>query len=112
MTGSRQSAKAESHVPRYNFYDLNGKMTYVLSDVNTFSMSAVYSTDNVYSPPAQDDMNYDIKWENLNLGMNWFHINSRSLFLTTLVNYTDYKFRSLIQSGLVWNKSIHIFYFV
>lgn len=95
----QENAKAKSVIPRYNFYDLNGKVTYVLSAINTFSVSAVYSTDNVYNPPAQKDMNYDISWENLNLGINWFHINSRSLFLTSHVNYTDYKFRSLIQSG-------------
>lgn len=95
----QENAKANSTVPRYNFYDLNGKLTYVLSDINTFSISSLYSTDNVYSPPVKD-MNYDIRWENFNLGINWFHINSRSLFLTTVFNYTDYKFRSLIQSGL------------
>lgn len=93
--------KSKSIIPRYHFYDLNGKITYVISDANTFSVSGIYSSDQINSPGQQNEMNYDISWDNLNLGVNWFHINSSSLFITTLLNFTEYKLRSLVQSGFI-----------
>jgi len=87
-----------STVPRYTFHDLNGKVNYNLSESSIISLSAMYSYDNMYNPSA-DDIEYDIEWENLNIALNWLQINSKSLFLNSLLSFTNYKFSSKIGIG-------------
>jgi len=87
-----------STVPRYTFHDLNGKVNYNLSESSIISLSAMYSYDNMYNPSA-DDIEYDIEWENLNVALNWLQINSKSLFLNSLLSFTNYKFSSKIGIG-------------
>lgn len=87
-----------STVPRYTFHDLNGKVNYNLSESSIISLSAMYSYDNMYNPSA-DDIEYDIEWENLNVALNWLQINSKSLFLNSLLSLTNYKFSSKIGIG-------------
>ncbi len=83
-------------LPRYNFSDMNAKINYVLSDENILSISTVYSKDNLYNPSTKTDLNYSTKWDNLSIGLNWLHINSKSFLLTTGLSFTDYGFRTLI----------------
>ena len=85
-----------STIPMYNFSDLNAKINYVISDENMLSLSAVYSKDNLYNPVSKTDLNYSTNWDNLSLGLNWLHINSKSFLLTTGLSFTDYGFRTLI----------------
>ncbi|MDP3149176.1 MAG: TonB-dependent receptor [Ignavibacteria bacterium] len=85
-----------SSMPRYNFSDMNAKINYVISEENILSISMVYSKDNLYSPSSNTDLNYSTKWDNLSIGLNWLHINSKSFLLTTGLSFTDYGFRSLI----------------
>ncbi|MFA6598441.1 MAG: TonB-dependent receptor [Ignavibacteriaceae bacterium] len=85
-----------SNIPRYNFSDLNSKINYVVSEENIFSISAMYSKDNLYSPESSKDLNYSTGWDNLCVGLNWLHINSRSGLLTSSLSVTNYGFRSLI----------------
>jgi len=88
----------QNSVPRYNFYDINGKINYNISDASAFSFSVMFSRDNMYNPP-NDDIAYDIDWENLNLTLNWVQINSNSLFLNSSVSYVNYEFSSKIGLG-------------
>ena len=85
-----------SSMPGYNFSDMNAKINYVISEENILSISTVYSKDNLYSPSSKTDLNYSTKWDNLSIGLNWLHINSKSFLLTTGLSFTDYGFRSLI----------------
>jgi hypothetical protein len=85
-----------SIIPRYNFHDLNSKINYVISEDNIISMSAMYSKDYLYSPASMPALSYNTEWENLCVGLNWLHINSRSLLLTSGLSIIDYRFRSLI----------------
>ncbi|MDR3611346.1 MAG: TonB-dependent receptor [Ignavibacteriaceae bacterium] len=85
-----------SVIPRYNFYDLNSKINYVISEDNIFSISLLKSKDNLSSPPSVPDINYNTQWDNLSMGINWLHINSRSLLLSTDLSFIDYSFRTLI----------------
>lgn len=84
--------------PRYSFYDFNCKYNNAFSETSSFSLSAGYSSDRAYSPPS-DDNEYDIAWQNLALSLNWLMITSESVFLTTTVNVTDYRFTSKIGIG-------------
>jgi len=88
-----------SSVPRYNFYDLNAKVTRTLSEQSILFISGMYDQDNIYSPPAKYT-GYDIGWENMAFGLNWIQINASSAFLNSLVSYVDYKFHSIINDSL------------
>jgi hypothetical protein len=88
-----------STVPRYNFFDLNGKVTTNLSDESILFISGMYSRDNIYSPPAKFT-DYDISWKNMALGLNWIQINSNSVFTNSLISYVDYSFKSVITDSL------------
>lgn len=88
----------QSSVPRYNFYDVNGKVNYNISESSVFSLSASYSRDNMYNP-ASDDIDYDIEWKNLNITLNWLKINSKALFLNSTLSFVNYEFSSKIGIG-------------
>ncbi|MBT8380630.1 MAG: TonB-dependent receptor [Ignavibacteria bacterium] len=85
-----------STIPRYNFYDLNAKVNYSLSESNIVSISGLFSKDHAYSPPAVSDTDYDIEWQNVNLSINWLQVNKKSLLLNSIVSFINYKFSSKI----------------
>jgi len=86
-----------SIIPRYNFHDLNAKITYSFSESNILSVSGMLTKDNLYSPPISEELLYDIGWENQSVNLNWLKISTNSLLLTNSVSYVNYKFRSLLQ---------------
>jgi outer membrane cobalamin receptor len=85
-----------STIPRYNFYDLNAKVNYILSESNIVSISGLFSKDHAYSPPAVSDTDYDIEWQNINLSLNWLQVNKKSLLLNSIVSFINYEFSSKI----------------
>ena len=86
-------------IPRYNFYDGNAKITIVPSDSNTFTLSGLYSQDNLYSPSNSNGIDYDIQWRNALANIKWLHINSKSLFITTSLSYIDYESKSILEDN-------------
>ncbi len=84
-----------STIPRYNFYDLNTKITYNLSPVSTLTLSGLLSHDKIYSKPGED-FDYDIEWNNSFISIDWLHINNKTVFLKTSVNYIDFESKSII----------------
>ena len=94
----QRNFNVNNSVPRYNFYDLNGKVNINLSETSAFSISAMLSDDRMYSPPA-DDIAYDIKWKNVSVALNWIQINTNSIFLNSSMNYVNYNFSSKIGIG-------------
>ncbi len=94
----QRSFNEHSSIPLYNFYDLNGKINFNISDVSAFSLSAMHSSDRMYNP-NEDDISYDIKWKNLNVTLNWLQINSKSLFLNSSLSYVNYEFSSKVGIG-------------
>jgi len=85
-----------STIPRYNFYDLNTKVNYILSESNIVSISGLFSRDHAYSPPSASDTDYDIEWQNINLSLNWLQVNKKSLLLNSIVSFINYEFSSKI----------------
>ncbi len=94
----QRSFSKNSSIPRYNFYDVNGKVNYNISETSSFSASAIYSTDRMYNPPSED-IAYDIEWNNIDLTLNWIQINTNSLFLNSSLSYINYNFSSKIGIG-------------
>jgi outer membrane cobalamin receptor len=85
-----------STIPRYNFFDLNAKVNYILSESNIISISSLYSSDHAYSPPTVSDTDYDIEWRNFNVSLNWLQVNKKSLLLNSIISFINYKFSSKI----------------
>lgn len=83
------------NVPRYKFYDLNGKINYNLTESSSLSINAIYSKDKMYNS-NDSDTEYEIEWENLNLGLNWVQISKSSLFLNSSLSIINYDFSSKI----------------
>ncbi len=86
-------------IPRYNFYDINSKITITPSESNIYSLSAMYSRDNLYNPSNLNDINYNIHWNNLMADFKWLYINSKSFFITTSLSYVDYEFQSILEDN-------------
>ena len=85
-----------SIIPRYNFYDLNAKINYNISDSNILWIEGMLNRDNIYNPPQSNDVDYNIDWENNAISLNWLKINSKSVFLNSSISYIDYRFRSIL----------------
>lgn len=85
-----------SLTPRYNYYDLNAKITLNLSETDIVAISGMLSSDNLYSPSANKSGNYDIQWKHNIIGMNWLHVSSNSLLLNSSISYVDYQFKSIL----------------
>ncbi len=87
-----------STIPRYNFYDLNGKLNYLSSETGVFSISSMYSKDKMYNSES-DEINYEIEWENFVASINWIQVNDNSLFLNSNLSFIKYNFSSKINLG-------------
>lgn len=85
-----------STVSRYNFFDLNAKVNYILSENNIISISGLYSDDHAYSPMVEPVSDYDITRRNVNLSLNWIQVNKKSLLINSILSYINYEFSSKI----------------
>ena len=86
-----------SSVPNYNFYDINAKINYNISDNDIVIISGMFSKDNLYNPGATKDINYNIDWNNGAVSVDWLKINLKSLLINNSVSYVNYEFRTLLQ---------------
>nr|MDA3860227.1 hypothetical protein [Melioribacteraceae bacterium] len=82
----------KSNIPRYNYFDVNSKLTYNLMNNNTISISLVYSNDNLYDSKATNNFNYDINWQNGAFSINWLRILNSSIFTNTSLSLVNYRF--------------------
>lgn len=84
-------------IPRYDFYDFNGKVNYVLSETDRIFISGFFSRDNLKEPPSSKDVGFDISWGNSTVNLTWTKINSHTLFTNTSLMYTNYNFSTLLK---------------
>ncbi len=82
--------------PRYNYYDLNTKITLNLSETDIVSISGMLSSDKLYNPINNNSGDFSIEWKNNTIGINWLHVSSSSLFLNSSLSYVDYQFKSIL----------------
>ena len=82
--------------PLYNFYDVNTKVSYILSENSAISISALYSNDHARSPASVKSNDYDLDWQNVNISVNWQQVNHKSLFINSIFSYINYNFSSKI----------------
>jgi outer membrane receptor protein involved in Fe transport len=87
-------------IPRYNFFDMNGKVNYIISDENRIFISGFYSQDNLGEAPNNKDVGFDISWKNVTVNLSWINISSSILFSNTSLMFTNYNFSTLIKDKL------------
>jgi hypothetical protein len=90
-----------NNIPFYNYYDINGKFTFTLKEESVFSISAFVSKDDFYDDRTTSDVNYDDKWKNLALNLNWLQITGGSVFTNTSVNIIQYETSSLFTNNVL-----------
>lgn len=79
-----------STTPRYNFLDFSGKINYNITDDEVISVSGNFNSDHIYSPENMEDFNYDIKWHNNSISLNWLNVTEKSLLINGNVSYINY----------------------
>lgn len=76
--------------PNYNFYDLNAKLNYKISDNDRIFASGYFGSDFMKQDIGGSKFNMD--WGNATGNLRWMHIVSPSLFTNFSAIYTDYRF--------------------
>jgi len=83
-------------LPRYNFYDLNSKITWNLNESNWFTVSALLGKDKLYAG-EKSAIGYDISWGNKTINLSWTTISSPVLFSINSISYNTYDFEVYLQ---------------
>lgn len=84
-------------MPKYYFYDLNGKVNYKLSESDRLYLSGYFGRDVLNGPPDESDI-FNVSWGNSTGNLRWSHIISEKLFTNFSAIYTNYNFTTLLQS--------------
>ncbi|MGB5894951.1 MAG: TonB-dependent receptor [Ignavibacteriaceae bacterium] len=92
----QENFNTSANSPRYNFIDLNTKLSFFGTKSNVISLSAFFNRDHAYSPASVTSTDYDIEWKNINLSLLWQQVNSRSLFMNSTLSFVNYNFSSKI----------------
>lgn len=79
-----------SVVPRYNFSDLTGKVSYTVNEKNKLSISGFYNDDKLSSPDAQKDLSYKVYWSNRSVNLTWLKLSAKSRILKFQLGITNY----------------------
>ncbi len=88
-----------STIPNYNFYDVNSKITYNITDNDIVTITGMFSKDNVYNPSNSKELSYNIDWQNGAVNIDWLKVNSKSLLINNSLSYVNYQFRTLLQGA-------------
>lgn len=91
----KQIPKA-NNIPLYNFYDINGKFDYRVSETDRLTFSAFYTADKLYNHKNSEDAAYDINWNNSTIHLAWLSLSRQKKFTNVALNYTGYSFNTLI----------------
>ena len=91
----------------YFFFDLNGKLTWRISDLDRLYLGIYHGRDVLKSDFKDDEGEYngldktDLKWGNSVASLRWNHIFSNTLFSNTTVAWNQY--RMFLDSESTWN---------
>ena len=98
-----------SITPRYNFYSLSTKISITPSASDIYSLSGLFSQDNLYNPSTSNGIDYDIKWKNAFANISWQHINPQSFFIVSTLSYVDYESQSILKDNSSSNSANNYF---
>lgn len=89
---NKANEKTEDYnpIPAYNFYDLNAKVNYQISDKDHLYLSGYFGRD-VFKFNS-DNFNFLFDWGNSTGTARWNHIFGPSLFANTTFTYSNYQY--------------------
>jgi len=82
---------------RFYFYDLNGKLNWIINDKHRVFLSGYYGSDIYgfnYSSSSSNDLKFMFKWNNASAALRWNYTISNKLFLNTSFLFSDYNFNT------------------
>ncbi|MEQ8425918.1 MAG: TonB-dependent receptor, partial [Cyclobacteriaceae bacterium] len=93
---------ANEEIQKFNFYDLTGKVNFVLNERNKLFFSFYTGSDNFFTSSN------GIEWMNRTTSVKWNHLFNRRLFLNTTLagGVYDYFVHTNIQNQAKWNSHI------
>ena len=109
--GKKYTEEGEDVYANYFFYDLNGKVTWRLSDSDRFFLASYNGRDQLNAKYTEDGSYQDTEgynrtklglgWGNNVVSLRWNHVFSSQLFANTTVAYNRY--RMTMNSGM-WSR--------
>ena len=110
--GKRMAENGEEVYANYFFYDLNGKITWRLSDSDRFFLASYNGRDQMNVKYTEDESYYGetegfnrtnlgLGWGNNVVSLRWNHVFSSQLFANTTVAFNRY--RMTMNSGM-WSR--------
>lgn len=102
-------SKEFNSIPRYDFFDFNGKVNFRLSDKDRIFLSGFFSQDNIVEAPNSNDVGFDISWRNATANLTWTSFTSATAFSNTSLMYTNYNFSTLIKDKQPVQKSLDFY---
>jgi hypothetical protein len=96
-------------IPRYGFFDFNGKINYTLSKKDKVFISGFYSKDNINEAPISKDVGFDITWQNATVNLTWTNFSSSTSFSNTSLMYTNYFFSTLLKDKMPVREPLDFF---
>jgi len=106
---------------RLYFYDLNGKVSFLLSEKDKLSFNAYFGRDAFrYYPPDRNDLNFKVSWGNALVSANYVRQINTEWSLTSSLSYNDFnlgsqfefdQFVAKVSSGLQdWTQKTRLTY--
>lgn len=84
------SETARSTAPSYNFYDLNTKLNYKISDNDHLYLAGYFGND--FLSQKTSALDFSLIWGNATGNLRWMHIISPSLFTNFSAIYSNYRY--------------------
>jgi hypothetical protein len=106
FANKKEGEGPSSYSAGYYFYDLNTKISHILSDQDRLFFSFYAGDDALHmkdkeesewgSDRSIDQTKLNWKWGNLISALRWNHIVNNKLFLNTTASYTRYRFKMIM----------------
>ena len=88
----------ESATGGYYFYDLNGKINYIMSNKDRLFLSGYFGNDRAFAKYSSsfgdqtENIKTKLEWGNALVAARWNHVFSPKLFSNTTLTFSKYKF--------------------
>ncbi len=100
------SETAKLTAPNYNFYDLNAKLNYKISDNDHLYLAGYFGND--FLSQKASPIDFSLIWGNATGNLRWMHIISPNLFTNFSAIYSNYRYNynEVSRTGQGLSKSV------
>jgi len=112
---SQASQQGESGTGGYYFYDLNGKVNYVIGKKDRVFLSGYLGNDRAFSrfsssssPESREDIDARLEWGNAIVAGRWNHIFGPRLFSNVTATFSNYRFLTDFQVSTIGTENAQL----